>query len=130
MSKELCFVIGPIGEAQSETRRHADYLLGAIIEPVFAEHFANFTVERANKIAAPGMISSQVITRLMDAPLVVADMSFHNANAFYELAIRHMVRKRTIHLIHKGSQIPFDVAPHRAIPLLVRRVERCSTSTA
>ncbi|MGC2778697.1 MAG: hypothetical protein WA418_24005, partial [Bradyrhizobium sp.] len=39
----------------------------------------------------------------------------HNANAFYELAVRHMVRLPTIHIIHKDWKIPFDVAPHRAI---------------
>src|ERR1700750_2605228 len=63
----------------------------------------------------PGSINSQVITRLMDAKLVIADMSMHNANAFYELAIRHMVRLPTIHIIHKDWKVPFDVAPFRAI---------------
>jgi hypothetical protein len=49
-------------------------------------------VQRADEIKAPGDINSQIINRLMDAELVIADMSMHNANAFYELAIRHMVR--------------------------------------
>lgn len=113
--KKLCFVIGPIDDPGSDVRRHADWLLEGIIEPVFTEHFPDFAVVRADKIGEPGMITSQIITRLMDAPLVVADMSFHNANAFYELAIRHMVRLPTIHMIIRGSKIPFDVAPHRAI---------------
>jgi hypothetical protein len=52
----------------------------------------------------------------MDAPLVIADMSMHNANAFYELAIRHMVGLPTIHMIRNDWKIPFDVAPYRAIP--------------
>ena len=113
--KKLCFVIGPIDDPGSEVRRHADWLLEGIIDPVFTEHFPTFKLERADKIGEPGMITSQVITRLIDAPLVVADMSYHNANAFYELAIRHMVRLPTIHMIGKGFRIPFDVAPHRAI---------------
>jgi hypothetical protein len=113
--KKVCFVIGPIDDPGSEVRRHADWLLDGIIKPVLTEHFPEFTIERADKIAAPGMINSQVIARLMDAPLVVSDMSYHNANAFYELAIRHMVRLPTIHIICKPWKIPFDVAPHRAI---------------
>jgi hypothetical protein len=113
--KNLCFVIGPIGDAGSDERRHADWLLDGIIAPMFAEHFPDFKLERADKIGTPGMITSQIITRLIDAPLVVADMSFHNANAFYELAIRHMLGLPTIHMIIKGWKIPFDVAPHRAI---------------
>jgi hypothetical protein len=51
----------------------------------------------------------------MEARLVIADMSMHNANAFYELAVRHMVGLPTIHIIHKDWKIPFDVAPYRAI---------------
>jgi hypothetical protein len=47
--------------------------------------------------------------------LVIADMSQHNANAFYELAIRHIVRLPTIHMIRSADKIPFDVAPYRAI---------------
>ena len=74
-SKKLCFVIGPIGEPGSPIRIHANWLLKEIIQPVFAENFPEFRVERADEITAPGSINSQVITRLFDAPLVIADMS-------------------------------------------------------
>jgi hypothetical protein len=114
--KKLCFVIGPIGDPGSDTRQHSDWVLCGIIKPVFKEHYPQFIVERADEIVTPGSINSQVINRLMDAPLVIADMSFHNANAFYELAVRHMKVLPTIHLIHKDWKIPFDVAPYRAIP--------------
>jgi hypothetical protein len=113
--EKLCFVIGPIGDEGSESRTHANWLLDGIIRPVFSEHFSDFVVQRADEIKAPGDINSQVINRIMDAELVIADMSMHNANAFYELAVRHMVRLPTIHIIHKDFKIPFDVAPHRAI---------------
>jgi hypothetical protein len=109
--EKLCFVIGPIGDEGTETRLHADWVLKAIIQPVFNEYFRQFRVERADQIVAPGSINSQVINRLLDAPLVIADMSLHNANAFYELAIRHMKQLPTIHMIRAGDKIPFDVAP-------------------
>ncbi len=115
MPSKLCFVIGPIGAAGSEDRTHADWLLSGIIKPVFRDHFPEFDVLRADEIKAPGDINSQIINRIMDAELVIADMSLHNANAFYELAIRHMMRLPTIHIIHKDWKIPFDVAPYRAI---------------
>lgn len=114
-TKKLCFVIGPVGEEGSDARTHANWLLDGIVRPVFVEHFPEFKVQRADEIKAPGDINSQTIQRLMDAELVVADMSMHNANAFYELAVRHMMRLPTIHMIHKEWKIPFDVAPHRAI---------------
>jgi hypothetical protein len=115
--KKLCFVIGPIGEPNTDVRRHADWLFQGIIKPVFAGYFRDeFEVPvRADQIVAPGSINTQVITRLLQVPLVIADLSLHNANAFYELAIRHMVRLPTIHMIHKEWKLPFDVAPFRAI---------------
>ena|ERR1700733_1163760 len=113
--KKLCFVIGPIGDAGSDIRRHADWVLHGIIKPVFSVHFGEFVVERADEIVSPGSINSQVINRLMEAPLVKADMSFYNANAFYELAVRHMKVLPTIHVIRDDWKIPFDVAPYRAI---------------
>ncbi len=67
------------------------------------------------------MVSSQIISRLYDAELVIADLSFHNANAFYEMAIRHNVGKPIIHMIRKNESIPFDVIPHRAIPFSVEQ---------
>jgi hypothetical protein len=115
--KKACFVIGPIGDPSTDVRRDADWLLQGIIKPVFAQHFRDqFEVPiRADAIVEPGIIHTQVIRKLLEAELVIADLSRHNANAFYELAIRHVIRLPTIHMIHKDWKLPFDVAPHRAI---------------
>jgi hypothetical protein len=83
---------------------------------LFAANFPQFTLERADKIPTPGMVSAQIISRLYDAELVITDLSLHNANAFYEMAIRHNVGRPIIHMIRKNEPIPFDVIPHRAIP--------------
>jgi hypothetical protein len=115
-STQTCFVVGPIGDDGSPTRGHADWLLDEIITPVFDEHFKDFDVIRSDKITQPGMIDSQVINRLLDADLVIADLSLLNANAFYEIGLRHMERKPIIHMFRAGEIIPFDVKPYRAIP--------------
>lgn len=114
-AKKLCFVIGPIGKHKSDDRIHADVLLKGIIKPTFAKHFNNFRVERADHIAAPGIINSQVITNLIEADLVIADLTGRNANAFYELGIRHLLQLPVIHLYRRGDEIPADIAPYRAI---------------
>jgi hypothetical protein len=113
---KLCFLVGPIGDPDTSERIHADWLLQGVIEPVFKEHFPDFRVERADRITAPGMIDAQVINRLLDAELVIADMSFQNPNAFYEMGIRHLKGLPIIHMFRVGETIPFDVKPHRAIP--------------
>ncbi len=61
------------------------------------------------------MITSQVIQHIVDDPLVIADLTERNPNVFYELAIRHVIRKPLVQLIKKAEQIPFDVAGTRTI---------------
>jgi hypothetical protein len=116
-----CFVIGPIGDENSPERLHADWLFMGIVKHCFDQNFPGWQVERADMIPTPGMISSQIINRLHDVELVIADLTFHNANAFYEMAILHKVGKPIIHMIRKGDKIPFDVIPHRAIPFSIIR---------
>ncbi len=111
--RKVCFVISPIGQPESSERNHADYLFEYIIKPAVSPQF---NALRADQIAAPGLIDSQVITMLLEADLVVADMSFQNANVFYEMGIRHTIRRPIIHMFHEGHLIPFDVKPQRAIP--------------
>jgi len=70
---------------------------------------------RADEIDKPGLITSQVIQHVVSDALVVADLTERNPNVFYELAIRHALRKPLVQLIRKGDSIPFDVAGTRTI---------------
>jgi hypothetical protein len=83
--KKLCFIIGPIGAHKSDIRAEADKLLKLIIKPTFLTNFKDYKVVRADEISQPGMVDSQVISSVIDAELVIADLSGRNANAFYEL---------------------------------------------
>src|SRR5579863_5445995 len=109
----ICFVIAPIGKENSETRKRSDQVLKYIIDPAAAE--CGFRVERADKIVKSGLITTQVIQRIIDAPFLIADLSEHNANVFYELAIRHAIRRPYVQIIHHSFPIPFDVAGVRTI---------------
>ena len=60
--------------------------------PVMAE-FPNYQVKRADHDPRPGLIDSQLINDLLNAELVIADLSFVNPNVFYEIGIRHMAQK-------------------------------------
>ena len=84
--ENTCFYVTPIGDDGSEERKHSDLFLGSIIEPAL-EQF-QLKVVRADAIDKPGVITRQIIDYLLRARLVVADLSFHNPNVFYELAIR------------------------------------------
>jgi len=109
----ICFYITPIGEEGTEVRKHADMLLKHLVEPAFSKH--NIKVIRADKIEKSGLISQQIFEYLVSSKICVADLSYGNPNAFYELGVRHMIKKPTIQIIRKGDKIPFDVSQGRTI---------------
>jgi hypothetical protein len=114
--KKLCFVVSPIGKSDSEARTHADWVLDGIIRPVMAmPEFSDFAVKRADDDARPGQIDTHVIDDLLNADLVIADLSLLNPNVFYEIGIRHMVQKPIIHMQLASENVPFDVSLYRAV---------------
>lgn len=66
-------------------------------------------------MASPGQITRQIIEELITSDLVIADLTDHNPNVFYELAIRHATRKPVVQITHTKDIIPFDVANQRTI---------------
>lgn len=110
---QTCFFITPIGEDDSEIRKHADMMLKHLLTPVLSEF--HFEVVRADKIEKSGLITQQIFEYLVKSRLCVADLSFNNPNAFYELGVRHICKLPTIQVIKKGDKIPFDVAQGRTI---------------
>jgi hypothetical protein len=110
-----CFVIAPIGKDGSEHRKYSDMILESFVRRALEK--TDLDVVRADKIGDPGMISEQIIQYLMHSALVIADLSFHNPNVFYELAIRHMIGKPTVHIIRKEDSIPFDLKDFRTIEI-------------
>lgn len=111
-----CFVVCAIGGDGSPERKHADWVLEEIIVPVFESEFSEFKVTRADKLKTPGLIDAQIIDRLLKAKLVIADLTFLNPNAFYEIGIRHVVGLPVIHMHREDQKIPFDVSLFRSLP--------------
>jgi len=112
---KVCFYITPIGEDDSEERKHADVFLGHLVEPAVDALGMNFTVVRADHIDNPGLITAQVIQHVMHSGLVIADLSFHNPNVFYELAVRHATGKPTVLISRSEDRQPFDIADIRSV---------------
>lgn len=110
---KICFYIAPIGNENSEERKHSDLFLENIVSPAIEEF--GFKVVRADNISKAGMITSQIIDYIVNAGLVICDLSFHNPNVFYELSLRHSTKKPTVHIIRKKDGIPFDINDFRTI---------------
>jgi hypothetical protein len=113
--ESTCFYIAPIGGEGTEARLHSDLFLGSIIEPAL-EPF-KLKVVRADAIDKPGIITRQILDYIMKARLVIADLSFHNPNVFYELALRHAVKLPIVQVIRVSDRIPFDVNQMRTVQI-------------
>jgi tetratricopeptide (TPR) repeat protein len=118
MPNDLCFVLMPFGKKPdvSGTLVDFDAVYHDLIAPAIRE--AELEPIRADEEMSGGIIHKPMFERLIFCKYVIADLTTANANVFYELGVRHAVRGwSTVLLFSKGgSQLPFDVAPLRAMP--------------
>ncbi|MEV0258589.1 hypothetical protein AB0H82_30545 [Streptomyces sp. NPDC050732] len=116
---QRCFVVGPIGDpyaAHGSPEREAyEHHLG-IFEQVIAPACEKYeiTAVRADGIAHAGDINEQICRHVIESDLVIADVSGGNPNVMYELGLRHITGKPTIH-IGEAGRLPFDIASIRTI---------------
>lgn len=108
-----CFVVSPIGEEGSVTRINADKLFKYIIKPVCAD--CDFEAIRVDKLNDANSITQTIIDYLDKSELVIADITEHNPNVFYEMGYRARTKKPIIHLKSKGENLPFDINTIRAL---------------
>ncbi len=118
--KRSCFVIMPIGDQQTagqvtttvDLRKRYDDL----IKEALLQADPELDVARADDVAMPGTITSDILTRLMHSEIVVADLTYPNPNVFYELGLRHACRTGTVLIRDKaGPALPFDLSHQRYI---------------
>jgi hypothetical protein len=65
-------------------------------------------------IIEAGNIREDMFQLLAHADIVIADISLHNANVFYELGARHALRpRRTFMIRFTGDEVPFDIKTDR-----------------
>ena len=110
--KPKCFVIMGYGEKYDYPRNrllNLDKTYNAIIKPAVEK--TGYKCIRSDEIKHSGLIDNPMYANLLESELVIADISTLNANALYELGIRHGVRAfSTIIMAQKDEQIPFDVS--------------------
>jgi len=79
-----------------------------IIKPAVTA--AGYECVRADEIQHAGNINVPMYQQLLNADVVIADVSTYNANAFYELGVRHALKPFTTITIAEDKLIfPFDV---------------------
>nr|WP_281720586.1 hypothetical protein [Nitrosomonas nitrosa] len=114
-NEKICFVIAPMSEPDTEIHKRCDQIFKHIIEPVVQE--LGYKAEMPHHISAPGAITTQIVGKIINADLLIADLTGSNPNVMYELAIRHVVKKPVVQLIRNGEKLPFDISHQRTIEL-------------
>ena len=109
--KNRCFVVMGFGtKTDLATGRAIDLnkSYNYLIKPVLKEK--NVVCVRADEIPHSGVIDVPMYQELLTADLVIADISTANANAIYELGIRHALRPSTTIVISENKlTYPFDL---------------------
>lgn len=109
--KKVCFVIMGFGlktDYSTGTTLNLDQTYKNIIQPAVIK--SDYQCVRADEIQDSGLIDRSMYALLMQADLVIADISTYNPNAIYELGVRHAVKPfSTIILKEKEGKIPFDL---------------------
>jgi hypothetical protein len=111
--EEECFFITEIGKKDSAERRRADGVLRSIVEPAAAE--VGLQVVRADQIAKGGQVNLQIIEHICKASNAVADLTGGNLNVYYEVGMRHAVRKPLALMADESESLPFDLLQQRTI---------------
>ncbi|MCW2950719.1 MAG: hypothetical protein JWN41_1732 [Thermoleophilia bacterium] len=107
------FVISPIGAPGSDVQRRANQALKYIFRKALPR--PDWNVQRADEGRLSDSIGHHVIRSIVEADLIIADLTGHNPNVFYELAVAHGFQKPVVHLISRDESLPFDVFDQRTI---------------
>lgn len=108
------FIIRPFGKKKDGKGNEIDFdkVANELISPALAAVGAEG--RETLDIVQSGNIRVDMFRRLLTADLVVADLSIHNANVFYELGIRHALRDHgTLMLRCDADAFPFDLQTDR-----------------
>jgi hypothetical protein len=113
---QRAFVIRPFNEKPDSAKRMIDFerVHGELIGPALKE--AGLEGGTTGDIIESGNIREDMFQLIVEADLIVCDITIHNANVFYELGIRHALR-RTRTVMIKGQPTadapPFDLLTDR-----------------
>jgi tetratricopeptide repeat protein len=109
--KKKCFVVMGFGtktDFQQQKPYDLDKSYRIIIKKAVEE--AGLECIRADDVIHAGIIDKPMYELLLGADVVVADLSTCNANAIYELGVRHALRPHTtIVIAEKNFKFPFDI---------------------
>jgi len=111
----FAFVICQIGEDDSPVRKRADDFLKYIVEPAISKW--SLKPLRSDQDPTPGQVTPRIIRSLLEARVVIADLSGRNPNVYYELAVAHSFARPVAILVDHTKTLSFDTQHERVIEI-------------
>ncbi len=110
-SKPTCFVVQGFGKKTDYTTGK-EFDLNASYDIIkMAAEAAGLECIRADEIVHSGTIDVPMYERLLNADVVIADLSTYNVNAAFELGVRYALKPyTTLVLAEEGFKNPFDLS--------------------
>lgn len=105
-TRKKCFVLMPFAEHYREVYQE-------VYRPVCEK--TGMECWRVDELARPGSITRDIVEGILDADVVIADLTSRNPNVFYELGIAHSVGNKTIMTAQALTDVPFDIANYRVL---------------
>lgn len=117
-----CFVIMPFGDKELEINRKPRRKLQIDFDAVYRDLIKStaeslgLRVQRSDEANLSGSVQKEMINLIFDADVCIVDLTTLNANVFYELGVRHALRRGvTVMIKHELSSMPFNIAGFSAI---------------
>ena len=111
MADKSCFVVMGYGQRRdpiSGKKVDLNKIYFEIIKPIAIE--CGYNCYRGDEIPDSGIVDVSMYYGILDADLVIADITTLNPIAIYELGVRHGVRKRkTIVMMEQSNKFFFDL---------------------
>ena len=112
---DFVFFVTQVGSEGTPQRQRADDVMTGVLMPVVKEF--GLEVRRADLETTPGPISPQMIRQLLQARVVIADLTDRNPNAYYELGVAQAFVRPCIVIVDEVGRLAFDMAGERAISI-------------
>ena len=143
MAEQRVFIIRGFGEKTDSKGQkiNFDQVQAELIDPALKA--CGLVGGTTGEIKDAGNIRADMFALILEADIVICDITVHNANVFYELGIRHALRKKHT-LLLKGDPsadtTPFDLStdrylkysvadPKAALPDLIEKIKASQISS-
>ena len=116
MSQQRAFIIRGFGVKKDSSGQSIDFeqVHAKLITPALVR--CGLAGGTTGELVDAGNIRADMFALILEADIVICDISVHNANVFYELGVRHALRKKHTVMIKgdpSADTTPFDLSTDR-----------------